>query len=95
LTAWREARLDRKPTGQPVEVDLRDVFNALLYVNCTGIPWKHLPHDFPSHGAVYAYCAVWRDEGILTQLNYDLTGLAMRRKDASPNPPLPRSTPRA
>ncbi|MFD4605333.1 transposase [Streptomyces sp. NPDC058464] len=44
LTAWRKARLDRRPTGQPAKVDLRDVFNALLYINRTGIPWKYLPH---------------------------------------------------
>ena len=50
LTAWRKARPDRRPTGQPAEVDLRDVFNAILYVNRTGIPWKYLPHDFPNHG---------------------------------------------
>ncbi|CCK32790.1 hypothetical protein BN159_8412 [Streptomyces davaonensis JCM 4913] len=32
MTAWRKARLDRRPTGQPATVDLRDVFNALLYM---------------------------------------------------------------
>jgi transposase len=76
LTAWRKARLDRRPTGQPAKVELRDVFNALLYVNRTGIPWKYLPHDFPNYGTVYAYYAAWRDEGIFTQLNYNLVGLA-------------------
>ncbi|MGI5380471.1 transposase [Streptomyces sp. CA-251387] len=54
LTVWRKARLDRRPTGQPAKVDLRDVFSAILYVNRTGIPWKYLPHDFPNHGTVYA-----------------------------------------
>lgn len=41
------------------------MFNALLYINRTGIPWKYLPHDFPNYGTVYAYYASWRDEGIL------------------------------
>jgi transposase len=80
LTAWRQARLDRRPTGQPASVELRDVFNAILYVNRTGIAWKYLPHDFPSYNTVYAYYAAWRDEGIFAQLNYELTGLA-RVKD--------------
>ncbi|MEU8868238.1 IS5 family transposase [Streptomyces umbrinus] len=84
LTAWRKARLDRRPAGQPAKVDLRDVFNALLYVNRTGIPWKYLPHDFPNHGTVYAYYAAWRDEGILAQLNYDLTGLARVKEGRKP-----------
>ncbi|MGW1711292.1 transposase [Streptomyces sp. NPDC002206] len=76
LSAWRKARLDRRPTGQPAQVELRDVFNAILYVNRTGIPWKYLPHDFPNHGTVYAYYAAWRDEGILAHALRD-TGLAL------------------
>ncbi|MFF0191323.1 IS5 family transposase, partial [Streptomyces sp. NPDC005244] len=86
LTAWRKARLDRRPTGQPAKVELRDIFDAILYVNRTGIPWKYLPHDFPSHGTVYAYYAAWRDEGIFAQLNYDLTGLARVKEGRKPEP---------
>ncbi|MFD6315824.1 IS5 family transposase [Streptomyces nigra] len=86
LTAWRKARLDRRPTGQPAKVDLRDAFNAILYVNRTGIPWKYLPHDFPNHGTVYAYYAAWRDEGIFAQINYDLTGLARVKEGRQPEP---------
>ncbi|MFJ8770487.1 IS5 family transposase [Streptomyces clavifer] len=86
LTAWRKARLDRRPTGQPAKVELRDVFNAILYVNRTGIPWKYVPHDFPNHGTVYAYYAAWRDEGIFAQLNYDLTALARVKEGRKPEP---------
>ncbi|MFB7337074.1 IS5 family transposase [Streptomyces adustus] len=86
LTARRKVRLDRRPTGQPVKVDLRDVFNAILYVSRTGSPWKYLPHDFPNHGTVYAYYAAWRDEGIFAQLNYDLTGLARVKEGRKPEP---------
>lgn len=86
LTAWRKARLDRRPTGQPAKVELRDVFNTILYVNRTGIPWKYVPHDFPSHGTVYADYAAWRDEGIFTQLNYDLTALARVKEGRKPEP---------
>ncbi|MFI6967309.1 IS5 family transposase [Streptomyces sp. NPDC050255] len=86
LMAWRQARLDRRPTGKPAKVELRDVFNAILYINRTGIPWKYLPHDFPNHGTVYAYYAAWRDEGIFTQLNYDLVGLARVKEGRKPEP---------
>jgi transposase len=86
LTAWRKARLERRPTGQPAKVELRDVFDALLYINRTRIPWKYLPHDFPGHGTVYFYYAAWRDEGILAQLNYDLTGLARVKDGRKPEP---------
>ena len=74
-------------TGRPRKVDMREVFNAILYVNRTGIAWKYLPHDFPPHSTVYYYYAAWRDEGIFTQLNYDLTNLARVKagRDAQPS----------
>lgn len=84
LTAWRKARLDRRPTGKSAQVELCDVVNAILYINRTGIPWKYLPHDFPNHGTVYAYYAAWRDEGVFPELNYDLTGLARVKEGRKP-----------
>lgn len=87
LTAWQQARIDRRPTGEPARTDVREVFNAILYVNRTGIAWKYLPHDFPPHSTVYYYYAAWRDEGIFAQLNYELTGLARVKagRDAQPS----------
>ncbi|GAA1694012.1 IS5-like element ISSco3 family transposase [Nonomuraea maheshkhaliensis] len=86
LTAWRQARLDRRPTGAPAPTDLRDIFKAILYLNRTGVAWAYLPHDFPPHGTVYSYYAAWRDEGIFAQLNYDLTGLARVKEGRDPEP---------
>ena len=68
------------------------MFNAILYVNRTGIPWKYLPHDFPPIGTVYYYYyALWRDEGVFAQLNYNLTGLARVKEGraARSNVPVP------
>lgn len=75
-----------RPAGQPAKVEFRDVFNAILYVNRTGIPWKYLPPDFPNHGTVYSYYAAWRDEGILARLNHDLTNLARVKEGRNPQP---------
>lgn len=86
LAAWRKARIDRRPTGKPAPTDLRDIFNAILYVNRTGIAWKYLPHDFPPHGTVYSYFAAWRDEGIFTKLGYELTGMARVKEGRAPEP---------
>ncbi|MGW3615002.1 IS5 family transposase, partial [Micromonospora sp. NPDC005163] len=86
LLAWQKARLDRRPTGEPARTDVREVFNAILYVNRTGIAWKYLPHAFPPHTTVYYYYAAWRDEGLFAQLNVDLTALARVKagRDAQP-----------
>lgn len=86
LAEWRKARIDRRPTGLPAPTDLRDIFNAILYVNRTGIAWKYLPRDFPPHGTVYSYYAAWRDEGIFARLGYELTGLTRVKEGRSPEP---------
>lgn len=75
LTAWRQARTDTGVSGRAPTHDLREIFNAILYLNRTGIPWRYLPHDFPPYRSVYGYFAAWSKEGIFTELNYDLTGL--------------------
>jgi len=79
LAAWRQARTDARTKlgikGRTPTYDLRDIFNAILYVNRTGIAWRYLPHDFPPHPTVYGYFALWSKEGIFTELNYNLTGL--------------------
>lgn len=75
LSAWRQARTDAGVGGRIATYDLREIVNALLYLNRTGIPWRYLPHDFPPHATVYSYFAAWSKEGIFTELNYNLTGL--------------------
>jgi len=52
-----------KPGGRPRDVDLREVVNAILYVNRSGCQWDMLPHDFPAKSTVYEYFAAWRDDG--------------------------------
>jgi putative transposase len=49
--------------GRPREVDMREVFNAILYVNRSGCQWDMLPHDLPAKSTVYDHFAQWRDDG--------------------------------
>lgn len=86
LTAWREARTDAGVKGRPPTHDLREIFNAILYVNRTGIAWRYLPHDFPPHATVYGYFALWSKEGIFTELNYHLTGLVRDHQGRTTEP---------
>lgn len=44
-----------KGFGHPVEVDLREILNAIFYVQRTGCQWKMLPHDLPPYTTVYGY----------------------------------------
>jgi putative transposase len=55
---------EAKPGGRPRSVDMREVVNALLYLNRSGCIWRMLPHDFPPRTTVYEYFLVWRNNGI-------------------------------
>lgn len=50
---------DAKPGGRPRKTDLREVVNALLYLNRTGCQWRMLPRDFPPWKTVYNYFRAW------------------------------------
>ncbi|MFI1976886.1 IS5 family transposase [Streptomyces wedmorensis] len=67
FVAWRAAR---SGPGTAARVhDLREIVNAILYVNRTGIPWEYLPHDFPPFKTVYDYYAKWQADGTTEQVH--------------------------
>ena len=75
LAAWRAARAENGlGLSEPVH-DLREIVNAILYVNRTGIAWEYLPHDFPPYKTVYDYYAKWEKDGT-TESIHDM----LRRK---------------
>jgi putative transposase len=54
--------------GRPREVDMREVVNAIMYLNRSGCQWDMLPHDLPAKSTVYEYFAQWRDDGTWQQI---------------------------
>src|SRR3954453_100932 len=49
--------------GRPREVEIREVRNAIFYVNRSGCQWDMLPHDFPPKSTVYDSFRQWRADG--------------------------------
>jgi transposase len=86
LSAWRAARAE---TGlglsAPVH-DLREIVNAILYVNRTGIAWEYLPHDFPPYKTVYDYYAKWEADGTTEAIHDLLRGKVRRAAGRSEQP---------
>ncbi|MFF9178686.1 IS5 family transposase [Streptomyces sp. NPDC014793] len=88
LSAWRFERRGRAlDFGRPPEHDLREIMNAILYVDRTGVQWRYLPHDFPHWNTVYGYFAKWQQEGVFAQLNGLLRRLLRQQegRDAEPS----------
>ena len=52
-----------KPGGRPRAVEMREIINAMLYINRSGYQWDMLPHDLPPKSTVDEYFAAWRDDG--------------------------------
>ncbi len=55
-----------KKTTKPRDIDLYDIFCAILYLIKGGIQWRMIPSDFPKRGIVRYYYDVWsikRDDG--------------------------------
>ena len=71
LSAWRQTRAEAGlGLSEPVH-DLREIVNAILYVNRAGCAWHLLPHDFPPYRTVCGYYARWEKDGT-TQAIRDL-----------------------
>jgi putative transposase len=50
-------------TGRPREVDMREVLNAIFYLNRSGCQWDMLPHDLPAKSTVNDHFAQWKADG--------------------------------
>jgi putative transposase len=72
--------------GRPRIWPLRQIVDAILYVDRTGCPWRYLPASFPPWQTVYGYFAAWRDDGTLARLHGELRAQvrAAAGRDAQP-----------
>jgi putative transposase len=79
---------DARPGGRPRSADMREVVNAILYLNRAGCQWDMLPHDLPAKSTVYEYFAAWRDDGTW-QAMLDVLREAYRENHAPSREPTP------
>ena len=49
--------------GRPRTVEMREVLNAIFYLNRSGCQWDMLPHDLPPRSTVHDYYHQWRCDG--------------------------------
>ena len=75
-----------KPGGRRRSVDLREVLNALFYVDRTGCQWRALPKDFPPWPTVWSYFRHWRNDGTWERIH---TALRQQVRLAAGREPTP------
>ena len=91
----------RKKIGRPRTTELRDVYDAILYMASTGCQWAFaivlepmavngsLPNDFPPPSTVQRYFYDWCDSGLLWTINHHLV-MAGRELEGARGQPLGR-----
>lgn len=72
--------------GRPIEIDMREALNAMLYVAKTGCQWENLPSEFPNYNSVYYHYRKWCLDGSWEQMNRALTYAARREAGRCPHP---------
>jgi putative transposase len=76
----------RKGSGRPMELELRAVMNAILYLVTTGCQWRNLPNDFPNPKSVYYHYRKWCLNGTWQRINRAMGYLERRRVGRFPRP---------
>ena len=77
-----------KPGGRPRDVNLREVLNAILYVNRSGCQWDLLPHDLLPKSTAFHDFSAWRDDGTM---NVIVAALRSRIRVQAGREPTPSS----
>ena len=70
-------------------LDLREVFNAILFVARTGLQWRNLKETkFPHWQAVYYYFDKWKKDGTIEKVNHKLNQMERIQNGREPFPSL-------
>jgi len=80
---------------RPVEVDLRRVWDAILYLNKTGCQWAYLPHDFPPPTTVNYHYMQWIKTGFFERVNSEVRRQLRKKTVETQNPVLALSIAKA
>lgn len=72
--------------GRKRTVNLREVFNGLLYVLSTGCQWRALPKEFPPRSTIFDYFGRWEADGTLRCLHAALYVRCREQAERATNP---------
>ena len=78
--------LNQTGPGRPIELDMREVVNAIFYRIQTGCQWRNLPHDFPASGSVYYHYRKWCLDGTWQEVNETLRQQERQQRDRDREP---------
>ncbi len=60
--------------GRKRSVNIREVFNGVLYLLSTGCQWRAIPKELPPRSTLFHYLAGWEADGTLRRIQSELYG---------------------
>ena len=66
--------------------ELRDICDAIYYLNKTGVQWEYLPNDYPPHTTVSYHYNKWKRLGLFEKLNTELRRSVRKKLERSEEP---------
>ena len=75
-----------KPGGRPRTTHIREVINALFYLDRTGAQWRALPHEFPPWSTIWSYFRQWRNDGTGPRIHTALREQVRVKQGREPTP---------
>jgi transposase len=58
--------------GRPRTWEVREIVNAIFYIEKTGCQWRMIPKDLPPKETVWGHFRLWRDSGKLEEIRLTL-----------------------
>lgn len=72
--------------GRKRTVNIREVFNGLLYVLSTGCQWRAIPTEFPPRSTIFYYFGRWEADGTLRRIHAALYVRCREQAERSASP---------
>jgi putative transposase len=72
--------------GRPREVAMREVLDAIFYLNRSGCQWDMLPHDLPARSTVNDSFTRWKNDGAWQRINDAPRQQVRQAAGREPNP---------
>ena len=72
--------------GRPRTVEMREVLNAIFYLNRSGCQWDMLAHNLPPRSTVRDYFLQWRSDGTWQEILDALRRLVRVAVGKEPSP---------
>jgi putative transposase len=83
---WKIIKPLLPPEADNQQNSLRQIVDAMFYIDKTGCQWRYLPGEYPNWSSVYYHFAKWSKNGTLAAINTALCKVDRGRRGRTESP---------